>query len=37
MMVKDRKTGQVYDPELRLQERMAQEWFVTLMKRLAVK
>lgn len=36
-MIQDRKTGQWYDPEVRLQERMAQTWFVKLMKRLAMK
>jgi hypothetical protein len=37
MMVQDKKTGQWYDPEVKLKELVAQSWFVALMKRLASK
>lgn len=33
-MVRDRKTGQWYDPEQKMQELFAQQWFQQIMKRL---
>jgi len=37
MMVQDKKTGEWYDPEVKLKELFAQQWFQALMKRMASK
>jgi len=37
MMVQDRKTGEFYDPELKFQELLKQQWFQLVMKRMADK
>ncbi len=37
MMVQDRKTGVWYDPDLKFQELLRQQWFILVMQRMANK
>ena len=34
MLVQDRKTGEYYNPDERMQELMQKNWFVELLKRM---